>query len=836
MSAIHPESQGVYAKNINDHTRLQYWQFSKEASLQNTGPVSTFPLISKGINVNAATTFPILNPFVEPSTAATIDLDLGAPTAHYQKISITEDDTTINFTNTIRGRSMRFILDITINTATFNSITYSPNFENPPTGLPTSNGSRYLLNCVVLKTNSEEVYFVISASVAAEGGSNVPDGTALNDHLEWNGTDWTAVQNLSFATASLGAPGSGRIRMPNAGTISWFNAAETETYLFGVGPNDFFNIIGTKLDMNAEDIINVDRFLLSVQSEAFASPSDVGIVRSATSLKFNVDDGDSYSWNILNVESAQLVKTGATPDPAFVLFGNDDEIPLFRVQRIDSTPNVDQVVGRYEFWGVDSSGSTLEEYARIEALASDLTVGNVSGTLYLRVERNDNSVVFMALNDSDDNKITTFKNLLFDTAIDIEMNGNDVWLDAGQTTKLSGTATGFNVNVGGTFVATFGTSSLVMQPNFDITTRGILLTPTTNTFLSDGQLWYNSTTNKFQGRENGTTVDIVGGGSGNSILQGNSNVTVTDAGTGDIDFTVDGTSRMNLIAGSLTMSVPANVQEIEFVGITTPGSLNRNVIYSHDQTNDDLVLNVNTDGNIRFQDNGTQFATFGDQSSTIQASSSGSYSFQFYRDSGNDDDVISTMLFQANDDVGTPRNYVRIEAIIEDSDDNDIDGIFKVSVADAGPFDASFLLQRTAFDIQREEGRIDLQIIRNEPTAATGTIGNIVWQTQRTGSSTLQTFAEIDVSAEDVTNNLEDVDISFMAVSGGSIETYLRFIGVGEPDDGLYLGFSGNKIGFYGEVPVTRPIVTGSRGGNVALTNFLLAANSLGLIDDQTTA
>jgi hypothetical protein len=45
-----------------------------------------------------------------------------------------------------------------------------------------------------------------------------------------------------------------------------------------------------------------------------------------------------------------------------------------------------------------------------------------------------------------------------------------------------------------------------------------------------------------------------------------------------------------------------------------------------------------------------------------------------------------------------------------------------------------------------------------------------------------------------------------------------------------------NTAGFFGAAPVSRPVVTGSRGANAALTSLLTGLDSLGLVDDQTTA
>ena len=46
----------------------------------------------------------------------------------------------------------------------------------------------------------------------------------------------------------------------------------------------------------------------------------------------------------------------------------------------------------------------------------------------------------------------------------------------------------------------------------------------------------------------------------------------------------------------------------------------------------------------------------------------------------------------------------------------------------------------------------------------------------------------------------------------------------------------GTKVGFNGATPITKPAVTGSRGGNAALASLLTQLATLGLITDSTTA
>jgi hypothetical protein len=52
---------------------------------------------------------------------------------------------------------------------------------------------------------------------------------------------------------------------------------------------------------------------------------------------------------------------------------------------------------------------------------------------------------------------------------------------------------------------------------------------------------------------------------------------------------------------------------------------------------------------------------------------------------------------------------------------------------------------------------------------------------------------------------------------------------------GIFLGGIGDALAFYGTVPITKPVVNGSRGGNGALTVLLSQLANLGLITDSTT-
>ncbi len=173
MSARHPGSYGTLQRESINELNQQQYENSKQLNLQiNQPPTTFFSLLGNGPNGSVGSTWPNLTPFFNVVTGATMDIDLSSTFAHYSKISITEDDTTINFENVVQNRSTRFALDITIDTATFNSLTFNPALENEPT-LPTTNGSRYILEIIAFKNATEETYFVIGGTITSGGGGDV---------------------------------------------------------------------------------------------------------------------------------------------------------------------------------------------------------------------------------------------------------------------------------------------------------------------------------------------------------------------------------------------------------------------------------------------------------------------------------------------------------------------------------------------------------------------------------------------------------------------------------------------------------------------------------------
>lgn len=125
---------------------------------------------------------------------------------------------------------------------------------------------------------------------------------------------------------------------------------------------------------------------------------------------------------------------------------------------------------------------------------------------------------------------------------------------------------------------------------------------------------------------------------------------------------------------------------------------------------------------------------------------------------------------------------------------------------------------------------VDVHIVRDESTPATGEIGSLDFRTQDS-ISTETSFFNIQAFADVITNGSEDAEVRFTAKKSGANQTFLEY------DDGgiIILDDTADKLGFFGSTGATKQTVTGSTGGNTALFNLLAALANYGIIVDSTT-
>ena len=280
--------------------------------------------------------------------------------------------------------------------------------------------------------------------------------------------------------------------------------------------------INTDLDFNSYDAKNMDRIEFAASSGAVSTAATPTIYLDASGdMVHNVADTDQHYWTINDITILQLYQS--TNDSVLTIKAVDDGTPILQIYRADSTPSAGASVGRIEFLGVDSGGSSQEEYGRIRVDAEELTGGAVDGSIHLAPTVASSPVTFLSLNNSNDGLISVWKNIKMQTGIDIEMDGNDIIFDSSGTNIINADSGGIDIIASGSgdTVAikadsqTYAFSSTGLQlgtiADKDLSLRALQLTGTTASFLVDGAIFYNSTANKFQVRENGSTVDMISG-------------------------------------------------------------------------------------------------------------------------------------------------------------------------------------------------------------------------------------------------------------------------------------------------------------------------------------
>ncbi len=180
MSARHSGTIGSQVKTGKEKDGLLFKELQKLQTTQLPVVPTLHPVAGRGI-AGGGTQYPLWLPAIDIGiiSIASIDINLANPNAHYTKILDDVSDLTINFINLISDRAIVFTVDITIQTASFNSLTFVPSLSELPTGLPTLQGSRFALIIVGFKTASDERFTVINSGNTSSGVS----GDNLGNHI-----------------------------------------------------------------------------------------------------------------------------------------------------------------------------------------------------------------------------------------------------------------------------------------------------------------------------------------------------------------------------------------------------------------------------------------------------------------------------------------------------------------------------------------------------------------------------------------------------------------------------------------------------------------------------
>ena len=308
-------------------------------------------------------------------------------------------------------------------------------------------------------------------------------------------------------------------------------------------------------------------------------------------------------------------------------------------------------------------------------------------------------------------------------------------------------------------------------------------------------------------------MDLVGaGGATNIISQGDSSVEVIDAGTGQVDVTLDSTADFRFLQASFAPLATgkdlgnntnpwAEIFSQNF-RVQTGGTIvvNQNNIVA-DATG--IIINVPDGDAIRHSINGSTNITFGEDEIEFRAGrahriSATNTSLQLLSEL-----VTDTVQIWP----GTARTN---EAFLV----GDASSVFKSAAAGA----AYNLLVRYS----------------NPTTTGQPAIGNIGTEAEDSANE-FSAYAGIVTAIEDDTSTSRDGRMQFVVADGNTAAQR----GLGQLT-GVGLDIRGNngsvQIAAFGGTPVAKPTVTGSRGGNAALASFLTALANLGWITDSTTA
>ena len=341
----------------------------------------------------------------------------------------------------------------------------------------------------------------------------------------------------------------------------------------------------------------------------------------------------------------------------------------------------------------------------------------------------------------------------------------------------------------------------------------------------NGDMWYNSTTNKFRARENGVDVDMIGGAGGGANQQ-LSNLSGTVAVNLDLDPDTTNTldignatfrwdeifvQKLNLSSGANLGATSDITPDID--STRTLGNASR------------LWLTVHTDRVRLTTSTNTIFETAGDMVIDANAElqfrigavaagrivSTSEWDFETATLNG-----IGTLGFDDGHTLAsTPSNLVMNlstgdEFVIQDN--STTFGSFGEQIGSLTHVDngAVGYLLRLGLD--------------SASPADSDTLGVIEFY-GNDSLSNLQPFADIAGGALDVTSGTEDGFMNFNVQNNGSSARVLQVSASG-----------GNvNIGFFGVTASSRPDITGSRGGNAALADLLTKLATLGLITDSTT-
>jgi len=335
-------------------------------------------------------------------------------------------------------------------------------------------------------------------------GGHVPTIPLLDNPDELSNIDTTANSTTVFTIQAAFS------------TVLGFTSGKS--IFFGSSVSDWANFQAVNdVDFATFDGINMDRLLFTPDSGSFASVSDIGLVAdSGGNLLRNVASTDGHFWQIAKVSLMSLTQV-ASNSVLSILAPDNGSIPKIQMFALDPSPTIGSDIGTLDFLAKNNAATNVV-YAGLQAEIEGTTSGLEEGSLFLNARTGGSQTAFIVLNSGADGKISAFRNILMDIGRNIELGSNKIYTttDANDT-FISGDSSSVGIFVGSdvSSKANFGLTRLNLENDYFIQTQAIELRNIAGDLSSpiNGTMWYNLTTEKFRGRENGVNVDIIGGAS-----------------------------------------------------------------------------------------------------------------------------------------------------------------------------------------------------------------------------------------------------------------------------------------------------------------------------------
>lgn len=269
------------------------------------------------------------------------------------------------------------------------------------------------------------------------GSGTIPDGTAENQHLEWDNSflTWNAVDALTFGTTGPFAA-SGFLRTANDEIIfASRNAGDSDDIRLKINASDRFifefpgsvvplEIASNLIDVKTVDIVNIDRAKFVISSGSMVPNSDTGILlNSNNQFQFNTSDTSDFTFTFDNNDPSFVIdRLTASSDSTLVSVLSDEtdinSQSFLNITKSFSIPLSLQEIGSLNFIAGNSVGSTLFEYASIIGKIENTSAGSIDGSMILNATVNDSVTPFIILNNASNGIIQALKNF--------DMNNNNI--------------------------------------------------------------------------------------------------------------------------------------------------------------------------------------------------------------------------------------------------------------------------------------------------------------------------------------------------------------------------------------------------------------------------